>query len=227
MDDNEAFGTFVTYRAGAAYRKSTTTLRASVGSSFKAPTFFENFATGFVTGNPDLRPERAFSWEIGIREVVQNGRVVLAATYFDQTFDNLIQFTFTETPNYVNVAEADASGMELEATVTPMSDVTLAANYTHLSTKVIDAGFSSGAGATFVEGERLLRRPTTTVNGEVTYRGWQRASFSVAVRHVGQRDDRNFTPFPAEPVVLPSYTTVDLAMQILVFPAGVTRTGLT
>ena len=119
MDDNEAFGTFGTYRAGASYTMAGTKLRASVGRGFKAPTFFETFASGFVIGNPDLEPERSVSWEFGLRQAIGCDKLVLAGTYFHQAFEDLIQFTFAETPNYFNVADARASGVEIEATALP------------------------------------------------------------------------------------------------------------
>jgi vitamin B12 transporter len=37
------------------------------------------------------------------------------------------------------------------------------------------------------------------------------------VRYVGDRDDRNFTVFPTERVILPSYVTVDLAGELTVW----------
>jgi vitamin B12 transporter len=214
LDDNEAFGTFGTYRAAASYGWSGTKLRASVGRSFKAPTFVENFATGFAVGNPDLDPEQTFSWEVGLEEILFDGRLTLRGTYFDQTFEDLIQFSFTEVPNFVNIAEADASGFEGEVTVAPVSGLFLSSNYTHLKTEVIGAGFDSGDGATFVEGARLLRRPTTTINATASYRGWDRGTFNLVVNHVGDRDDRDFGSFPATPVVLPAYTTVDVSAQV-------------
>ena len=227
LDDNETFGTFKTYRAAAAYGLSGTKLRASVGRSFKAPTFFENFATGFVVGNPDLEPERSFSWEVGLEKTLFDGRVTVVSTYFDQTFQDLIQFTFSQQPNYVNVAEAQAYGLELEANIVPVADLAITANYTRLETKVIDAGFDSGDGATFVEGARLLRRPANTLSASATYRGWERGVLSLVLHHVGNRDDRDFGSFPATPVVLPSYTTVDFAAQLDLLPRRAAALRLT
>ena len=227
LDDNETFGTFKTYRAAAAYGLSGTKLRASVGRSFKAPTFFENFATGFVVGNPDLEPERSFSWEVGLERTLFDGRVTVVSTYFDQTFQDLIQFTFSQQPNYVNVAEAQAYGLELEANIVPVADLAITANYTRLETKVIDAGFDSGDGATFVEGARLLRRPANTLSATATYRGWERGVLSLVLHHVGNRDDRDFGSFPATPVVLPSYTTVDFAAQLDLLPRRAAALRLT
>jgi len=48
------------------YRLEQARLRVSVGRGFKEPTFFENFARGFVVGNPHLKPERSLSWEVGV-----------------------------------------------------------------------------------------------------------------------------------------------------------------
>jgi outer membrane receptor protein involved in Fe transport len=75
LDQDDRFGSFVTYRTGATYRvASATRLRVAVGTAFKAPTFFETFATGFVTGNPDLKPEHSRSWEAGIEQTLAGGR---------------------------------------------------------------------------------------------------------------------------------------------------------
>ena len=57
------------------------------------------------------------------------------------------------------------------------------------------------------------------------YRGWDRGVISAVVNRVGDRDDRDFATFPATPVVLPAYTTVDLAAQIELLPQ-LTDTGL-
>ena len=67
VDDNSAFGTFFTYRAGAVYQlPSRTRLRASVGRAFKAPTFCEQFCDApFVVGDSSLSPEHSTSWEVG------------------------------------------------------------------------------------------------------------------------------------------------------------------
>jgi vitamin B12 transporter len=37
------------------------------------------------------------------------------------------------------------------------------------------------------------------------------------LRYVGDRDDRDFSTFPAEPVLLPSYVTIDLSGVMIVW----------
>ncbi|MFQ5703143.1 MAG: TonB-dependent receptor plug domain-containing protein [Gemmatimonadales bacterium] len=225
VDDNDSFGTFVTYRGGAAYKfASGTRLRASVGRAFKEPTFFENFAAGpFANGNPDLDPERTVSWEVSGEQEFLNGLLVAEVTYFSQRFRNLIQFTSAPAnpgdPNFFNVASADASGVELGARVLHRS-FSGTVNYTYLDTEVTDAGFDMGAGANFVKGERLLRRPTGKFNVTGRYR-LHRLSIGATLLHVAKRDDRDFSTFPATPVTLPSYTKVDLGGEYTI----VTRKG--
>ncbi len=225
VDDNEAFGTFFTYRGGATYLfGSGTRVRASVGKAFKEPTFFENFSQDpFAMGNPDLAPERSVSWEVAAEQSFLGGRIVAAATHFYQRFRDLVQFTSSPPgqgdPNFYNVAAADASGLELEINA-HLGRLTLGGNYTYLDTRVTDAGFDTGAGAGFVVGERLLRRPTRTLSGSARYRILDRASLGLSLHHVGDRDDRDFSTFPATPVVLPSYTTVNAAASYTIVPRG-------
>jgi vitamin B12 transporter len=230
IDTNEAFGTFVTYRAGAAYRVGAgTKVRGTVGRSFKAPTFFENFATGFVIGNPDLTPERSTGWEVGLDQHLIGNRIVMGATYFVQEFRDLIQYTFAEVPNYRNVARAQASGMEAEVTGIPIDALELRGHLSLLHTEVTDAGFDAdnGPGAAFVQGQRLLRRPSTTFAVGASYTGWERGYLGVDLNYLGARDDRDFSSGIATPVVLPSATTLNAWGGARIARASGSRPALT
>lgn len=231
LDDNDAFGTFVTYRVGATYRvPSGTRLRGSVGTAFKEPTFFENFAASpFARGNPDLVPERSTTWELGAEQTFAAGRARLGATFFSQQFRDLIQFTFAPPspgdPNFFNVAAADARGVELEAQAVAAPGLTLSASYTYLDTEVQDAGFDAGPAGEFVQGERLLRRPTHTLAAGVAYRVAGRARLAANLRYVGTRDDVDFAVF--ERAALPAYATLDVAAETDVVRAGARRLAVT
>ena len=222
LDDNEAFGTFLTGRGGVTYRFGTgLRVRASVGTAFKEPTFFENFSQNpFARGNPDLDPERSTSWEIGLEQEAHNGIFWLGVTYFGQRFRDLVQYTATppnaEDPNFFNIAQANATGFEAEARVNVVAGLSMGAGYTYLRTRVVDAGYDSGPGAAFVEGERLLRRPTHAFHASARYRLLNRGSLAANVNVIGGRDDRDFTTFPVTPVVLERYTTVDIAAEFAV-----------
>lgn len=228
VDDNDAFGTFGTYRAGVAYRPAQETkLRAGVGTAFKEPTFFENFATGLVRGNPDLRPERSLSWEVGLEQSFARGRFLIAATYFDQRFRDMIQyrsvpFGSTE-PNYENVVEANARGAELELRAAPAAALTASLAYTYLDTEAVDAGYATGPDAEYVEGRPLLRRPTHSARLDLRYAPADRGAIDLSIRYVGERDDLDFAVFPTRRITLPAYTVADLGAEIALIRADARR----
>ncbi len=228
LDDNSAFGTFTTYRAGVSYRLRTgTRLRASAGTAYKAPTFSENFAaTPFEIGNPDLRPERSSSWEVGAEQRVLRG-VTVGATYFDQRFRDLIQYVSgaANEPTYANLARAAARGVELTAAATLAPIVTVTAQYTGLRTRVTDAGAS--VSPVFALGQALVRRPAHSGRIGVRVRPFERASLSANVNFIGHRDDVDFRPFPAERVTQPGYRTVELAGELAVLQAVGRQPSLT
>src|SRR5439155_18445746 len=128
LDDNSQFGTHATYRAGLVYRLfEQTRVRVSGGTGFKEPTFFENFAHGFVLGNPDLDPERSGSWEVGVE------RGGLAVTYFNQRFRDLIEYNPAPppgAPNYFNVGGAIADGIEASLDQKVTARIVVSARYT-------------------------------------------------------------------------------------------------
>jgi vitamin B12 transporter len=227
LDDNQRFGRFWTWRAGASYRLAAhTRVRASAGTGFKEPAFIENYGGFGTIGNPDLRPERSRSWEVGAEHTALAGRVSLAATYFDQRFRDLIEFTFAPAPpdtvNYFNVAGAGARGLELEASARGAAGWDLTVAYTHLRTRVTDPGFDTGPDAAFAAGARLLRRPAhgaaLRANAPIARRG----SAGLAVRYVGRRDDLDFAQPPgSRRIALPAYTRVDLSSEWRLW-AGIT-----
>src|SRR5690606_7534632 len=138
-------------------------------TAFKEPSFFENYAEGFVRGNPDLDPERSFSWEAGIERSFLGGRVALGATYFDQRFRDMIQYSGAappDQPNYLNIAGARARGVELTARLRA-GRLALDAGYAYLDTEATDAG--DEADLTFLEGEPLLRRPAHSGSVAATF----------------------------------------------------------
>ncbi|MBI4541569.1 MAG: TonB-dependent receptor [Gemmatimonadetes bacterium] len=218
-DHNGAFGDFETVRAGASVRLIPgARLRLAGGTAFKEPTFAENYGSGFGdVGNPDLRPEESWSVEAGIEQELAGGRLMLEASYFRQRFQNLIQFTFAAPegePNYRNVAEARADGLELAARAGLPASITASLQYTYLDTEATDPGFDSGPDAYFVQGRRLLRRPThsfgASLSGPLTARG----TWGLGVDRAGERDDLDFKPdFTVERVRLPGYTLVSAAAE--------------
>jgi vitamin B12 transporter len=217
LDDNSAFGTFTTYRAGAAYRLSSgTRFRASLGRAFKAPTFCEQFCDApFVVGDPGLKPERSFSWEVGVEQQLSAGRLSIWTTYFDQKFEDMILYdggAAAGEPTYFNGAAARSQGIEAGLTASLSGGLGASIAYTYLVAKATDdAGMPS---ASFTDGEALIRRPTHSAAVSLRGRVFQRATLAGSVTYVGERDDVDFNQFPSARVSLPDYAVVDLAGEV-------------
>jgi vitamin B12 transporter len=228
VDDNSGFGTFLTYRAGAAYQLPTRTrIRASLGRAFKAPTFCEQFCDApFVVGDSTLRPERSTSWEVGIEQPVIDGRLSLWATYFDQRFRDLIVYDGSAPPGeptYLNGAAAHARGIEGGFTTSVAEGVRASGSYTYLVTEATDdAGMPS---ASFAAGEQLIRRPAHSAELALRAR-LDRVSLGGSVTYVGKREDVDFNEFPSRRVELPAYALVDLAAEVEVLRPGGGRPGV-
>ncbi len=229
-ENNERFGGSTTWQLGLAWRPhELTRIRTSAGTAIKDPTFFENYATGFAIGNPDLDPERARSWEVGVEQGMMGGALTLSLGWFSQRFRDLIQYSFTPPtpggPNFFNVAEANSSGFEVSGEG-QIGSLRLVADATVLETEVVDSGFDTGVGATFVEGGQLLRRPRFSGTFVSSYTAGSRVSMSGTLRFVGEREDRDFATFPATPVTLPADFLIDLSLDVRVADAVGRRPGL-
>jgi vitamin B12 transporter len=230
VEDNEQYGTFATFQAGLAYSLESmgTRVRGSVGSGLKEPTFYEAAATGYVVGNPDLDPERSLVWDVGMEQRLGKGGALATVTWFDQDLEDLIQYTFSPPvpgdPNFFNVARARVRGLELALDL-PLGPVDLDLGYTLLDSEVLDAGFDEGAGAVFVEGDPLIRRPRH--QAQIRGRWWfGRGSLTAEGRVVGTRSDRDFGGFPAEAVDLRRYTVVNTTLDLRVLEGSGRQPGL-
>ncbi|HEV2672276.1 MAG TPA: TonB-dependent receptor [Gemmatimonadales bacterium] len=217
LDDNSQFGTHATYRAGVVYRLlEQTRVRVSGGTGFKEPTFFENYAHGFVLGNPDLHPERSGSWEAGIEQRFAANRAAITVTYFSQRFRDLIEYNPAPPagqPNYFNVGGAIANGVETTVSANPSPAVAFQLRYTYLHTRVEQSGAPNDPDGLFVPGKTLIRRPGHQVAPDVTATAG-RTHVSLGLTWVGKRDDLDFNrPVGQRRVTLDPYTRVNVAAE--------------
>ena len=217
VDDGD-FGGFFTWRVGATFRAAPDTrLRGSVGTAFKAPSLAETLASSpFEVGNPGLEPERSRSWEVGVAQGLLDGVLTVEATWFDQHFEDLIQYQAADPgePTYFNLGAATARGLELGLRVRPSSLVGVSAAYTRLATEVSESG--AGASVAFQPGDPLLRRPADA--GTLGVDLWPAAAAAVRagarITWVGRREDVDFNAFPAERVTLDAYVLLDLTLEL-------------
>ncbi|MEW6719161.1 MAG: TonB-dependent receptor [Thermodesulfobacteriota bacterium] len=140
VDRNTEAGTEVNPRL-AAYREIGTTgvrLRAAAGRGFRTPTVDEK--TDPSVGNPDLRPARSFSWEAGADAVLAGGDALVSATWFYQSFRDLIEFdgTLGTGPQgfgqMLNKGRAFSRGVEASAAWNLLKNVAAELAYTFTDT---------------------------------------------------------------------------------------------
>jgi vitamin B12 transporter len=201
-DDNDRFGSKVTYRVAPAYviQETGTKLKASVGTGFKAPTLsqmFQNFPDFDFFANPNLRPETSLGYDLGFEQSLLSDTVRFGATYFRNNIKNLITDNADFTTD-VNVGRAVTEGAESFASYQPLRDLTFRLDYTY--TQATDD----------VLHEELLRRPKNKVDLNAAWHATDRLSLNATVLSVSSWIDGN-RDFSIPRLTAPGYTTVDVA----------------
>lgn len=202
-DDHRDFGSETSLAFDAGQRLGEyVTLRASYREGYKAPTLFQLSAAAGAFGNPDLRPERARSYEAGVR-LADDSRWFLDIAWFRRDSRDLIDFvTCPAGPNplppicatgnrpfgtYDNINRARAQGVELDGSLRVADALSLSANYSMTATSDRTPGSP-------LEGNRLARRPKHIANVQVAWTpggALAGADLSAALRYTGASyDDR-------------------------------------
>lgn len=200
LDDHDRFGTAATARIAPAVSIAATgsRLRTSWGSGFRAPSLFQLFDPQF--GSPDLDAERSRGWDAGIEQTLARGRARISATWFSTRFDDLIAFT---SEGYRNEEEASTRGLETEAAALLAPGVRVDTAYTWTRAEA-----ESGPEA----GLQLIRRPRHQGSIDATWNPVRGPEVALGVRWVGEREDLDFSAFPAERVRLDAYAVWRLAV---------------
>lgn len=140
-DDHSRFGGSTTGRIAAAWRaQPDLTLRAVLGSGFRAPSLYELFGP---YGSTTLQPEQSRSFELGAEKTFEAGFV--RATAFYTEIDDLIGYDFILSAYNQQPGTTVTRGLELAGRYALSDRVALFANYTLTDAKT--------------EGTRLVRVP--------------------------------------------------------------------
>ncbi len=209
-DDHDRFGGETTLAASAVYtpNEGATTLRASYGQGFKAPSLFQLFSD---FGNAEVTPETSNSWDVGITQRLLGGAMTVGAIWFQRDTQDQIDFVscFADsTPKcidrpfgtYDNIRESSARGAELTLAWQALDALDLTANYTWLDAQNDETN------------DELARRPKNTINASVDYRWSFGLSTGVTLTRVGSSFDN-----AANTRRLEAYSLVDLHAS---FPIG-------
>ena len=110
-DDPDGFDAETTFSVGARYKLAEAlALSANWGDAFKLPSF--SALGNPLVGNPELRPEKAENWDVGIRWQADDTLVFGAIGFFND-YEDLVDFD-SETFRNVNRKNIETRGLELE-----------------------------------------------------------------------------------------------------------------
>lgn len=158
-DELESFGGRTTGRVTGAWQAlpERLKLRGSYGTGFRAPSFLELYGLapdpfGDYVGNPDLKPEKARGWDLGVDYSLPNQRGTVGLAYFRNDYRDLINgFVFVPgAPSFFtaeNVGKARSQGVEFSAELRVTETLRAGGTYTYTDAQDLSAGV------------RLLRRP--------------------------------------------------------------------
>jgi len=234
MEHNEVFDTAYTPRLSvAAYlrnpspgRFGETKVTMNIGNGIKAPSVYQgqNSLYQLVAGTPagagvdPIGPERSRGFDVGVEQAFAGGRLRGRVGYFNNTFEDLLEFLSrtqlvaagvppeaaagAQFGAYINSGSYDAHGVELSADAVIGAGVRVSGSYTYLDAEVTEA---FGRGAVFnpsfpdvpigaysaLVGQRPFRRPA---NSGTLYLAYGRGPFELALSgyFAGKRDDSTF-----------------------------------
>jgi len=159
-DDDSAFGGHTTFGANAVYTLPTgTTVRGNYAEGFKAPTLYQLFGP-FGLGNPNLQPETARSYDVGIEQNLVGRAITLSATWFHRDTRNQIDYN-SATFTYGNIARTRGQGLEVGLNMRPNDRLTLSGSYSFIDS------INRSLGSNF--GKQLARRPRQSVSASIDW----------------------------------------------------------
>ncbi len=216
-DDNEDFEDASTYRAGILYdqlQQQGWQIRASYGTGVRNPTFVERYGyyevggPAFV-GNPNLKPEKSRSWEVGSTLRTRDDFLRMEVTYFNERLEDEVDGFFFD-PSLGEMGATTAvnldgtskrEGIEWAAWFTLTEDLSLYLAYTYLDAYGPEVDGNA---------DQEIRRPRNIASGNLNYLFLnQRGKLNVNVDYNGEQADIFFGP-PTfnERVTLDAYTLV-------------------
>ncbi len=208
-DDHKEFGQKTTYRLAPSYEviKTGTTLKASYGTGFRAPSLYELYADpvpawGFLGGNSALNPETSVGWDAGFEQPLLDRKVTAGATYFSTDYDDRIIYTgaFPNSTYKNDQGVTKTKGVEAFVQWMPLAVVDFTLNYTYTS-------------AHDPNDDRLAYIPLNKFTFNTKYRPTEKLHLNLDVYWVDERDTKSFNKdkYGNPAGALEAYTLVNIS----------------
>jgi vitamin B12 transporter len=199
-DHYEYAGDAFTYRFTGAYvfTPTSTKLRASYGTAFKAPDLFNTFSTSpFALGNPNLSPEKSQGFDVGVDQSLWDGKIGISASFFHNYIHDVIAFVPTGlfTGSYANENTGETYGIESEVRATPLKGWEIRGAFTWTESYFTSAGVT----------QRNTNIPRYLFSFDTNYKFPYGLTVGFGGLFAGQREGEDFSVFPAKFVRMGDY----------------------
>jgi vitamin B12 transporter len=211
FDDYSDFDEALTGRVSVAWNVGEdTTLRANIGTGQKTPTFTERYGyfPGSFEGNPNLKPERSTSYDLGFDRQLGDSLSVQLSVFRQDLEDEINGYycgnAWPAPCTAINMDDSsERSGAEFGARWNATDRIGISATYTYTD-------------STDGDNAAELRRPrhTGSIQADISILE-SRGRISLAADYGGTRQDVFFPPWPdpSEIVNLENYWLIDLTAQ--------------
>lgn len=191
VEDNEKFGTHTVGQGAIRYQVlPLTSVYANIGSAFRAPTTNDLYAISWG-GNPDLKPEESFSYEIGVDQKL-NYNINLGLSIYRNKVDNLISYQGNK---LINVNKATFTGGEASLKW-QQDELFLSTTYAYVQAKDDETK------------KDLNRRPRQSLTLTT---GWDDGEYGVSASVVAKSNSKDFADWPSTtPTTNPGYVTTNV-----------------
>lgn len=180
----------------------TTTLRANYIRNFRVPGLFNLFANSpFVQGNPELKPERGNSFDVGIDQ--QLGDIgLLRLTFFNNTITDNIAFD-RDNSTYENIGKVRTNGVELALNLQLAKNFYFSGNYTANDPRILESSNPA-------EVDQELRfAGADSINLGLSYENREGWYAGILMHSLGSYPTNN-----TNTESLPGYTTFDFKLRV-------------
>ncbi|TAK14175.1 MAG: TonB-dependent receptor [Acidobacteria bacterium] len=196
------------------------TLKANAGRGVKEPTILQSFSpNAYYLGNPDLLPEIATTWDLGVSQRLAGDRARIDAVYFDNRYENLISTRTTNfttfAAQYFNIGNTTARGLELSGDAAIIPALRVTGGYTYTDSKIVKS--TSDFSTVLKAGNSAFRRPRHAVflRAAVTTK---RVNADVDGQYVGKRADSDFSSLSPEIRSSGEYWLWNLSLAVKLTP---------
>ena len=179
-----------------------TTIRANYIRNFRVPTLFNLFSNSpFAQGNPDLKPERGNSFDLGIDQ--QLGDIgLIRFTFFNNTITDNIAYDNVNL-SYENIGKVRTNGIELALNLQLAKNFYFSGNYTLNDPKILESSNPD-------EVDQELRfAGADSINLGLNYENAQGWYAGILMHSLGSYPTNN-----TNTESLPGYTTFDFKLRV-------------